>query len=78
MNRLNIFVLHRDGIFTKYMDIVSAMAFLNRTGRFKSYQIMAHKGSKAIFIEKIENLNDIVKELNAFANEQPAQVQPSV
>ena len=68
MNRLEIFVLYRAAeTYTKYIDIPSVMSFLNRTGRVNQFSIVAHKGGKAIYIEKLEPAT-LMKQLNDFLN----------
>jgi hypothetical protein len=69
MNRLQILVLNktsdRDGVYTVYVDVPSAIAFLQRTGHLNRYMIVAHKGLKSLFIEKIDPAT-ILKQLNDF------------
>jgi len=64
--KFEIFLLHKDEVFVKYVDIPSVINFFNRTGRAKSYSVMAHRGKKAIFIENITALADLNKELTEF------------
>ena len=72
--KFEIFLLHRDEIYVKYVDIPSVIGFFNRSGRAGAYSIMARRGKKAIFIEKIASLNELTKELTEFmvatANQQ--------
>ncbi len=69
MSRIEILVLNKGAeIYTKYADIISALAFLNRVGRINNFSIVAHKGEKALFIEKIENPAELIKKLNDFQN----------
>jgi hypothetical protein len=69
MNRLEILVLNRSAeIYTKYVDIPSVMGFLNRTGRPNNFSIVAHKGPKAIFIERLDPAT-LVKILTEFQNQ---------
>ena len=69
MNRLKIFVLNRlsegDGIYTTYIDIPSVMAFLNRTGHVNRFSIMAVKGKRSLYIEKLDPVS-LVKLLSDF------------
>ncbi len=70
MNRLEIFVLNKPaGIFTSYVDIPSVISFLARVNRSNIFSILAHKGKKSIFIEKLDPAT-LLKELNDF-NIQP-------
>jgi hypothetical protein len=67
MNRLEILVLDRkNGIISnEYVDIPSMMSFLVRSGRSRSLQIVARKGEKALFIERID-MTTIQKQLTEF------------
>ncbi len=68
-----IFLLHRDEVYLKYVDIVSVIGFFTRTGRASAYSLIARRGKKAIFIEKITNLNDLNKELTEFMTSSAVQ-----
>ena len=69
MNRLEILVLNKSAeIYTRYVDIPSVMGFLHRTGRPNNFAIVAHKGPKAIFIEKLDPAT-LVKILTDFQNQ---------
>lgn len=69
MNRLEIIVLNRpSGIFTTYVDIPSVLSFLARVNRSNIFSILAHKGKKSIYIEKLEPAT-LAKELNDFQNQ---------
>ena len=71
MNRLEILVLNKSAeVYTRYVDIPSVMGFLGRTGRPNNFSIVAHKGKKAIFIERLDPAT-LLKELTDFQN-QPA------
>lgn len=67
--KFEILVLNRrDGIIpSEFVDVPSVMSFLLRLGRnATSYSIVAHRGKKSIFVEKITNINDLNKELTEF------------
>lgn len=64
--KFEIFLLHRDEIYVKYSDIQSVIGFFNRTTRANAYSVMARRGEKAIFIEKVTNLNELNKRLTEF------------
>jgi hypothetical protein len=67
-NRLEILILNRSAeIYTSYQDILSVMSFLNRTGRVNNFSIVAHKGPRALFIDKLEPAT-LVKTLTEFQN----------
>jgi hypothetical protein len=69
MNRLQILVLNKSAeIYTSYIDIPSVMGFLSRTGRPNNFAIVAHKGPKAIFIERLDPAT-LVKTLTDFQNQ---------
>ena len=69
--RLEILVLdRRNGIISsEYIDVQSLLGFLNRSGNVHRYQVVARKGKKAIFFDKLDP-NELVKEINSFQNEQ--------
>lgn len=64
--KFEIFLLHKDEVYVKYADIQSVIGFFNRMSRANAYSVMARRGEKAIFFEKIENLNDLNKRLTEF------------
>jgi hypothetical protein len=65
--KFEIFLLHRDEIYLKFVDVPSAVGFLSRLNRgILAYSIIAHRGKKAIFIEKVTNLIELSKELTEF------------
>ena len=67
-DRLEIIVLHRVAeVYESFMDISSAMRFLQRTGRIHNFSIVARKGPKAIFIDKIDPVT-LEGELGDFQN----------
>lgn len=70
MDRLKIFVLNRlsqgDGIYTTYSDVQSVMGFLNRTGRPQNFSIVATKGKRSLYFEKLDPAT-LAKDLNNFA-----------
>lgn len=67
MNRLQIIVLdRRNGVIpNEYVDIPSLMAFLLRSGRARSLQVLAIKNKRSLFIEKID-MTTLQKELTEF------------
>ncbi len=67
MNRLQIIVLDRkNGVIpNEYVDIPSLVAFLLRTGRARSLQVLAIMGKKSLFIEKLD-MTTLQKELTEF------------
>jgi hypothetical protein len=65
--KFEIYLLHRDEIFVKYVDVQSTISFLSRIRNgVMAYSVMARRGKKAIFIEKIANLLELEKELTEF------------
>ena len=72
MNRLQIFVLNHlsegDGIFTTYIDTTSVISFLNRVGRVNRFSILAVKGKRSLYIEKLDPAT-LPKQLNEFQNQ---------
>jgi len=74
MNRLQLLVLNktsdRDGIYTVYMDVPNVIAFLQRTGHLNRYMILASKGTKSLFIHKIDP-STINQQLNTFQTQNP-------
>jgi hypothetical protein len=72
MNRLQVFVLNHlsegDGIFTTYIDISSVMSFLNRVGRVNRFSILAVKGKRSLYIEKLDP-STLLKQLTEFQNQ---------
>ena len=69
VNRLELLVLNKSAeVYTRYCDIPSLMAFLSRTGRPNKFAIVAHKGPKAIFIERLDP-STLIKILTEFQNQ---------
>ena len=73
--KFEIYLLHRDEIYVKYVDIPSTIGFLSRIRNgVLAYSVLARRGKKALFIEKITSLTDLNKELTEFmvatANQQ--------
>lgn len=70
MERLKIFVMNRlsegDGIYTTYIDVQSVMGFLHRTGRPQNFSVIATKGKRSLYIERLDAAT-LAKELNNFA-----------
>lgn len=68
-NRLEIVVLNRPSeVYTRYVDIPSTMNFLHRVGNVNNFSIIARKGEKAIFINRINvTEKELSKKLNDFA-----------
>lgn len=70
MDRLKIFVLNRlsqgDGIYTTYSDVQSVINFLQRTGRPQNFSIVATKGKRSLYIERLDAVT-LAKDLNNFA-----------
>jgi len=65
--KFEIYLLHREEVFVKYLDVTSVINFLSRSyAASKSYSIVARRGERAIFIEKITNLNELSKKLMEF------------
>jgi hypothetical protein len=68
MNRLEILVLNKSAeVYTRYCSIDDTISFLRRV-RIHNFSIVAHKGRKAIFIERIDP-STLVKELTDFQNQ---------
>ena len=72
MNRLQIFVLNHlsegDGIFTTYIDTTSVISFLTRVGRVNRFSVLAVKGKRSLYIEKLDTAT-LVKTLTEFQNQ---------
>lgn len=72
MNRLEILVINRlsknDGVFTSYVDIPSVINFLARTNYATRFSIVARKGNRSIFLEKLDP-STLSKQLLAFQNQ---------
>lgn len=72
MNRLQIFVLNHlsegDGIFTTYIDTTSVISFLTRVGRVNRFSVLAVKGKRSLYIEKLEP-STLLKQLTEFQNQ---------
>ena len=67
-DRLEIIVLNRPGeVFLPFTDVESAMRYFYRTGHIKNYSVFAHKGKHLLFVDKIDDPNDLMKQLNALA-----------
>lgn len=68
MNRLEILILdRRNGVICQeYIDVQSVMSFFHRSGHVHRFNIVARKGKRALYIDKIDPLT-ITKELNDFA-----------
>lgn len=65
---MEILLLHRTAeTFVRFADVASLMSFLNRTGRVNNYNLVARKGERAIFVEKITPI-ELQKKLNDFQN----------
>lgn len=68
MNRLKLFCLNNPAeIYTPYSDVNSLINFLERTGRCKIFSIVAVKGARSLFIERIDNVYELQRVLNEFA-----------
>lgn len=67
-DRLEIIVLNRPGeIFLPFNNVDSAMRYFFRTGHIQNYSVFAHKGKHLLFFEKIDDVNDLMKQLNELA-----------
>lgn len=68
-DRLELLVLNKSGeVYTKYVDIPSVVAFLNRVGmRIRNYAVVAHVGKRSIFINDITTEKELTKELYDFS-----------
>ena len=67
-DRLEIFILNRPGeVFLPFADVESAMKFLYRTGHLRNFSVFAHKGKHLLFVDKIDDPNALMKQLNALA-----------
>lgn len=70
MNRLKLFCLNNPSeTHTIYVDIPSLMSFLNRTGRPKIFSVLAVKGNKSLFIDRINNPYELEMALHKFATQ---------
>jgi len=73
MNRLKIIILNNPaGIFNDYVDVVSSINFLNRVSNVRNFSIIAVKGKKSLFLDRLDQLGqlEITKQLNDFQNQQ--------
>lgn len=71
MERLEIFALNKEGgVFEKYVDVASLMAFFNRTGRMHSYQVILTKGKRCANLNGIKDPKDMVKQIYEFERGQ--------
>ena len=67
-DRLEIIVLNRPGeVFLPFNDVESAMRFFYRTGHLRNYSVFAHKGKYLLFVDKIDDVKDLMKRLNELA-----------
>jgi len=67
-DRLEIIVLNRPGeIFLPFNDVNSTMRYFYRTGHLGNYSVFAHKGKHLLFVDKIDDVNDLMKKLNTLA-----------
>lgn len=67
-DRLEIIVLNRPGeIFLPFNDVQSAMRYFYRTGHLNNYSVFAHKGKHLFYTDKIDDVNELMKKLNALA-----------
>jgi hypothetical protein len=65
--KFEIYLLHRSEIYVKYVDVPSVISFFARSFAIaRSYSVMAHRGEKAIFIEKVTDLVSLNKKLTEF------------
>lgn len=73
MERLKIFVINNIGqndfIGCVYTDVQSVMNFLHRTGRPQNFSIVATKGKRSLYIERLDAAT-LAKDLNNFAIQQ--------
>ncbi len=70
MNRLEILILdRRNGIICQeYIDVQSVLGFLHRSGHIHRFSVVARRGKKALFFDKID-LATFPKEVNDFATQ---------
>ena len=72
MDRLKIFVINNVGdsdfIGSTYIDVASVLAFLRRQRHIHHFSIIAIKGKRSLYIEKIDSLNT-AKDLINFQNQ---------
>jgi len=67
-DRLEIIVLNRPGgIYLSFNDVESTMRYFYRTGHLRNYSVFAHKGKYLLFVDKIDDVNDLMKKLNTLA-----------
>jgi hypothetical protein len=67
MNQLKIFCLNNPAeIFTTYASAPDLVSFLERTRRVNIFSILAVKGPRSLFIEKITNEAELIKSLTTF------------
>ncbi len=64
--KFEIYLLHRDEVYLKYGNVPDVISFFMRTTRANAYSVMARRGEKAIFIEKITDLSELSKKLTEF------------
>ena len=68
MDRLKILFLDPNNgvIASEHIDVQGALGYLHRSNRIRSLQVVAHRGKRAIYIEKID-VTTIAQELSDFA-----------
>lgn len=68
--RLEILVLdRRNGIISsEYIDVQSLIKYLERTGNIHRYQVVARKGKKAIYFDRLDP-HELTKEIQEFQNQ---------
>lgn len=67
-DRLEIIVLNRPGeVFLPFTDVESTMRYFYRTGHIKNYSVFAHKGKHLLYVDRIDDVNELMKRLNALA-----------
>jgi len=67
-DRLEIIVLNRPGeVFLPFTDVESAMRFFYRTGHLRNFSVFAHKGKHLLFVDRIDDVHDLMKRLNELA-----------
>lgn len=67
MMKFEIYLLHRSETYVKYSDVPSVINFFSRSFSYaKSCSVMARRGERAIFIEKITDIVSLNKRLTEF------------
>ena len=71
-DRFEIIVLNRPGeIFLTFVDVESSMKFFCRATHLNNFSVFAHKGNHSLYVDRVDDVKELVKKLNALAFLQP-------